>query len=175
MRALPGQLGRPAGAGAPARGRVNTLLLAFLRLCGLHELPKDRAACAGKPAHGLSDGATEAAFNHALRQRKLREPGLRVWALGGRLGGSDGFFPMAASAATRAVFIAEVKRYLLAHDATDGIDLTGSTRAATAPPMAWRWVARRTAPTTWPCCANCAPRWTNWAENRAGATGFRWR
>lgn len=104
-------------------GRVNTLLLAFLRLCGPHELPKDRAACAGKPAHGLSDGAVEAAFNHALRQRKQREPGLRVWASVGGWGGSDGFFPMAASAATRAAFIAEVKRYLLAHDATDGIDL----------------------------------------------------
>jgi len=104
-------------------GRVNTLLLAFLRLCGPHELPKDRAACAGKPAHGLSDGAPEAAFNHALRQRKLREPGLQVWASVGGWGGSDGFFPMAASVATRAVFIAEVKRYLLAHDATDGIDL----------------------------------------------------
>lgn len=104
-------------------GRVNTLLLAFLRLCGPHELPKDRAGCTGKPAHGLSDGAPEAAFNHALRLRKLREPGLRVWASVGGWGGSDGFFPMAASAATRATFIAEVRRYLRAHQATDGIDL----------------------------------------------------
>ena len=104
-------------------GRVNTLLLAFLRLCGPHELAKDRAACADKPPHSLSDGATERAFNQALLRRKQREPGLKVWASVGGWGGSDGFFPMAATPTTRAAFVADALRYLREHAAVDGLDL----------------------------------------------------
>ena len=104
-------------------GRVDTLLLAFLRLCGPRQLPKDAAACAQRPAHSLTQGAVERAFNQALLKRKQQEGHLQVLASVGGWGGSDGFFEMAASAAQRAVFIESARQFLLEHPAVDGIDL----------------------------------------------------
>ncbi|MBB5205636.1 chitinase [Inhella inkyongensis] len=104
-------------------GQVDTVLLAFLRLCGPRQLPKDSAACAQRPAHSLTQGAAERAFNQALLKRKQQEGPLQVLASVGGWGGSDGFFEMAASAANRAVFIESVRQFLLAHSAVDGIDL----------------------------------------------------
>jgi chitinase len=104
-------------------GQVDLLLLAFMRICGPQQLPADTLLCAGRAAPSLAVGAEQRAFNRALRQRKQQEPALRALASVGGWGGSDGFYAMAASPASRAVFVDSVVRYLQEHNALDGIDI----------------------------------------------------
>lgn len=105
------------------QGQVDVLLTAFLRLCGAQALPKDAAACRGKHEHELTDGPLERALNHRLLARKRSEPALTVLMSIGGWGGSDGFFAMAERPQTRAVFVAAVRRFLVEHEAFDGVDL----------------------------------------------------
>lgn len=104
-------------------GKVDVLLLAFLRLCGPQQLAKDAENCADKPLDALSDGATERAFDAQLQIRKRQEPGLQVLASIGGWGGSDPFFAMAASAERRAAFAAAATRFLREHPSVDGLDI----------------------------------------------------
>jgi chitinase len=109
-------------ASLPA-GRVNHVLLAFLRLCGPHQLAKDNQVCAGRGDFELTAGATERAFDLALAQRKRSEPHLVALMSVGGWGGSDGFFAMASSAANRAAFVRSAMRFLQQHPAIDGLDI----------------------------------------------------
>ncbi len=119
---LPMWEGVGALASLPAR-RVNHVLLAFLRLCGPQQLAKDDEVCVGRGDFELTAGPTERAFDLALAQRKRSEPQLVALASVGGWGGSDGFFPMAASATTRAAFVRSAVRFLQQHPAIDGLDI----------------------------------------------------
>lgn len=104
-------------------GSVSHLLYAFLRICGLGQLDKDAALCAGKPEFALTVGPKEAEFDAAFRRLKAREPGVRVVASVGGWGGSDPFFHLAADASRRAAFVASALAFLRAHPGFDGIDI----------------------------------------------------
>lgn len=104
-------------------GSASHLLYAFLRLCGPGQLAKDAHGCQGKADFELVGDPAHARFDAAFVQLKAREPELRVLASVGGWGGSDPFFPMAADASSRSVFVAAVLRFLREHPGFDGIDI----------------------------------------------------
>lgn len=104
-------------------GSLTHVLYAFLRLCGPGQLAKDEKVCANRAAFALTDGETERRFDAGFVKLKKRLPDLQVLASVGGWGGSDGFFHLAADAAKRKAFAADVARFLREHPGFDGVDI----------------------------------------------------
>ena len=101
------------------------ILYAFMRICGPNQSDYDADVCANKADHTLTEDATsiDKQFAKKFEQLQQRYPHLVILPSIGGWGGSDGFADMTTNEVNRAVFVADVVRYLRENPGFAGLDI----------------------------------------------------